>query len=162
MIPSQRNTRRMDLGLGHTPTTQIGIRSWTGLVTRPRSIRPVRSPPGIVLRHPDGDLGPRLEAQLRQDVRDVPGYRGRADDQLPGDGPVRHPAGHQGGDLPLARGKPGTGAVRAETAPRAGAVAGLGGYRAERERDGLVRTQPRARRPQPGHPGLAEVAAARG
>ena len=30
MMPSQRSTRRMDFGRGHTPTTQTGIRCWTG------------------------------------------------------------------------------------------------------------------------------------
>ena len=54
------------------------------------------------------------------------------------------------------------GSVTPGTGPGAGAVPGLGGYRVERERDGLIRAQRRARRPQPRYRGLAEIASGRG
>ncbi len=39
MIPSQRSTRRIDFGRGHTPTTQTGIRPETGRTALVRSSR---------------------------------------------------------------------------------------------------------------------------
>ena len=55
------------------------------------------------MRHgPGGDLGPRAEVELRQDVLQVAARRPLGDDQRVGDLAVRQPAGDERGHLTLA------------------------------------------------------------
>src|ERR1700733_15592904 len=66
--------------------------------------------PGLALHRPRGDLCARGEAELAEDVGDVPGRGGRGEHQLVGDAAVGQPPGDQRGDLELARGQRGLGA----------------------------------------------------
>src|ERR1700684_444164 len=90
-----------------------------------------RSAGPALLAAPAGELGPRGEAQLGEDVLDVRVDRALGEEEPPGDLPVAEAVGDQAGDLPLAPGERPRRAARLAARRAARSGAGPAGGRGE-------------------------------
>src|SRR5579863_6592820 len=88
-----------------------------------------------LLAEPAGQLTPRGESQLGEDVLDVRVDRALGQEEPPGDLPVAEPVGDQAGDLELAPGERPCLAARRGAGDGERRAGGHGGYLAPRRRE---------------------------